>query len=266
MERILKHIMPLWAVLIAGSLFLSCKKDGINYRNSADTYVDKDNARILSVHASPDGPQLDFFFNQVKIAGAQPSSLTGLGEGLAYNKTGLQYVAGYASIKHGPGRLSIVTPAGETSVPAGTVMYSQDLSLDKSKAYSIFAVGPKVNMTALVLEDKFIYPPGKAAVRFVNLLSGSPSVKVSYSFTALGQTQPVAGEFATGIDYKGATDFLPVEFGLYVFQVKNAATGANIGGTVSLTASITKNFSLLLRGVMGSTVTPPLATTVTQDK
>lgn len=248
---------------ICGGLFVlaACEKDGVVDRNSPDTYVTEASARIYSVHASPGAPQLTFYFDNEKIAGNQPVVATGVEQGLAYNASGFPSAIGYAIVAPRSGSIRLFTPPSDQ----GEAVVTVPVLVERGKSYSVFAVNDFPALDVLVVTDGLRYEPGKTAIRFVNLLVQPQALDLTARHTSGGDVAETR-IIATGVQNKAYTEFITTDAGAYVFQATHPQTGANIGNQVTLNAVAGKNYSVIVRGVPGSSALPPLISVITHDR
>ncbi len=241
--------------MICGAIFISsCDKDGVVDRGQPAT-----GARVVFVHASPDAPHFNFFVNNTKITGGSPTA-AGVEQGMAYSITGLPITFGYAVVD--PGTLAVkavVAPSSTTAAP-GSELFNTSLSTEDNKYYSVFALDQLANISPLVLTDNLIAEPGKAGIRFVNAISGSAPVNVTATFTEVGATTSSTATIASNVAFKSATEFISSAPGRYVFQMKDAATGANVGAALTVTfLRATENYTVYGRGITAGVPGPAIA-------
>jgi hypothetical protein len=144
-----------------------------------------------------------------------------------------------------------IVPTNDTLTP----IYNSNLSLNAYDLYSLYLAGQAPTYETVLIKENIPqrYQDSIIGFRFINLSPNSPAVSVSLS------TTPTVTEFAD-VSYKQSTEFktYPAKkvTTSYVFQVKNAATGALITTyTHSLTATPGRfwNVTLVLKGLVGTT-------------
>lgn len=232
-------------------LFASCKKNALISRREEASAT-----RIMFVHAVPDGPQFNFFVNDVKITGA-PATATGLIQGMAYNTANLPSYFGYSNITEGPAKIKAVVPSASTTITPGTVVLTLDQNLDKNKSYSVFTFDPFATMGGFITTDNLITDAQKAGIRFVNLMSGIP-VDLEMTYTPSGSTTATTSLFATNVSYQGITDFKALPPGTYVFQRKRTGTNTLVGSATTITRlNAGQNFTLCARGTAAAMLQIP---------
>ncbi|MFP9115774.1 DUF4397 domain-containing protein [Flavobacterium sp. RHBU_3] len=173
-------------------LATSCLNDDDNYYNPYPNV-----AYGVIVNASPESGDLFFFADQNQI-----------------NNNALNYsdAAGYYNFYTGSRVLSLKNSAGET-------LSTDDITLNNGDFFSAFAVNTFENVELVTYRDSLEYPAsGTANVRFINLAPDAASVDIS------GTT----ATFATGVDFKEATDFMSVASGTYDITFKDSASGETI--------------------------------------
>jgi len=203
------------AILVAGMMvFSSCDKDD-----------DKTYANLLVAHASPDGPGVDLLINDDKQNSAA----------LTYpNNTGyLEVETGTRNIK--------VNVAGTS-----TTVINADLTFEKDKNYSVFAVDSVSSISAIVLVDDLTTPAaGKAHVRFVHLSPNAPAVDVAVASSGA----VVFGD----VVFKEATAFTPLDAGTYLLDVRVAGTGTVALVLPAITLQAGKIYTVFAKGFLNGT-------------
>ncbi|MDZ4748097.1 MAG: DUF4397 domain-containing protein [Saprospiraceae bacterium] len=203
------------AILVAGMMvFSSCDKDD-----------DKTYANLLVAHASPDGPGVDLLINDDKQNSA---ALT------FPNNTGyLEVETGTRNIK--------VNVAGTS-----TTVINADLTFEKDKNYSVFAVDSVSSISAIVLVDDLTTPAaGKAHVRFVHLSPNAPAVDVAVASSGA----VVFGD----VVFKEATAFTPLDAGTYLLDVRVAGTGTVALVLPAITLQAGKIYTVFAKGFLNGT-------------
>lgn len=141
------------------------------------------------VNASPNSGDLFFYADDNQI-----------------NNTALAYTgaAGYYNFYLGDRELSIRNLLGETLATA-------NITLEQGDYFSAFAVNTFENIELVTYTDSLVHPPsGSALVRFINLSPDAPAIDV----TGTNAT------FATGVDFKEATQFTEIPAGSYDLTYK----------------------------------------------
>jgi hypothetical protein len=222
------------AILFA-TMFSSCKKDDPNSGNS----------RMLFVHASPDAPAVDVLIDNSKI-----------------NSTPVSYPnnTSYATVSAGTRNIKI-NPAGTT-----TTALEGNITIEKDKAYSVYAINRLASIAAIATEDNLTAPAsGKAHIRFLHLSPGSPNVTVGTlsgsTFTALYTNR----SFETQVTANAFAGFTPIDAGTYTFEVRVAGTTSAILTAPGVVLQAGKIYTIIARGVLGSTSTPVGASVVTHN-
>lgn len=210
MRKILLSALVVFTALVTIS---SCKKD-----EDAKTY-----AKVLVTHASPDAPGVDLLVDNSK----QNSAALTFPNSTAY----LQVESGSRNIK--------VNVAGTS-----TTVIDANLTLEKDKNYSVFAVDSVSKISAVVLEDDLTAPAsGKAHVRFVHLSPNAPAVDV-----AVAGGGPVV--FANK-SFKESTAFTPLDAGAYNLEVRVAGTSTVALTLPTITLESGKIYTAFAKGFLG---------------
>ncbi|WP_116789663.1 DUF4397 domain-containing protein [Flavobacterium psychrotrophum] len=174
----------------AAITMLSCNID------DDSTYYTPDNNIAFSIiaNASPSSGDLYFYADANRI-NATPS-VYGTAEGYFRLYTGKRVL----SLKDA----------------TGTLLDSTTVNLKAGDVFSAFAVNTYNNVELVTYNDTLQQPEaGQALVRFINLSPDAGAVDIS----GLNQT------FATGVDFKEATNYVSVKSGTYDITFKNS-TGA----------------------------------------
>jgi Domain of unknown function (DUF4397) len=188
----LKFFSRMLLGIAAALLVTSCIDDDNTYYNPYPNV-----AYGVIVNTSPNSGDLFFFADQNQI-----------------NNAPLNYgdAAGYYNFYTGSRVLSLKDNAGET-------LSTANITLNNGDFFSAFAVNTFSNVELVTYRDSLEYPAsGTANVRFINLAPDAPSVDVT------GTT----ATFATGVDFKEATDFSSVAAGTYDLTFKDSETGETI--------------------------------------
>jgi len=186
------------------------------------TYPEPEVAFGIIANASPASGDLFFFADANKI-----------------NDTGLPYTnaAGYYNFTLGNRVLSVKNSAG-------TTLATKNVTLERGKAYSAFAVNTFNNIEIAVYRDSISSATaGKAYVRFINL---SPDAN---PITVAGTTQT----FATGLAFKQATQFMEVASGNYDLTYKETATQDTLVRDTAVELRAGKIYTIYTKGF----TTPP---------
>ncbi len=212
MRKILLSALVVFTALVTIS---SCKKD-----EEAKTY-----AKVLVTHASPDAPGVDLLVDNSK----QNSAALTFPNSTAY----LQVESGSRNIK--------VNVAGTS-----TTVIDANLTLEKDKNYSVFAVDSVSKISAVVLEDDLTAPAsGKAHVRFVHLSPNAPAVDVAVA----GGGAVVFANKA----FKEYTAFTPLDAGAYNLEVRVAGTSTVALTLPTITLESGKIYTVFAKGFLGGT-------------
>lgn len=170
--------------------------------------------------------------------------------------------SGYQSVAVGARVLSVNVASTGTVVPTLTAA----LTVEKDKNYSYFAYANTLTtQAALVTPDDLTVVPGKAKIRLVNLGQGSAN-PVKLSTTVAG----VADIANTEVQFGFASQFVEILPGAYNVAVTtgtpsttitngNVGDGSGVGTAANKTYEAGKIYTVILRGITGTTVDASLA-------
>lgn len=184
----LKFFARMMMMAATALTLFSCSIDDDNYADVPQNSV----AYGIIANVSPSSGDLYFFADSNQV-----------------NNSALAYgtAAGYYNFYTGNRVLSLKNAAG-------TVLDTVSVSLNAGDVFSAFAVNTYDNIELVTYNDSLVQPEtGHARVRFINLSPDAGSIDIS------GLTQ----SFATGVDFKEATDFISVQSGTYDITFKNSA-------------------------------------------
>ena len=191
---------------------------------AGDAYVDLTtfgSSNAMVIHTSPDAPGVDLLVDDA-VAGTN----------LEFpNNTGyLALTAGMRNIKVN------VTGTASTVIEA-------DLTFEKDKSYSIFAVDSVTNIGAIVLEDNLAAPmSGNAHVRFIHLSPNAPAVDITTT----------AGTIVFGNkSFKEFTDFTPLAAGSYDLEVRLQGTPTAVLELPGIALEDGKIYTVFAKGFVG---------------
>jgi hypothetical protein len=174
-------------LIIVNTLFLalilsSCDDEGIVDR-SIDTTT---GARISFVNLSPDSPEVNLYFNDVKVTAAR-SQVANVLRGIPFRSSypGIVTTAPAATTMpttyvgeeyfvSSPSTYTIA--AKDTAYRKGfTTYFSTSSTFEDGKYYSIYAMDLSTNMTPIIVEDNIVefQSTNKTKVRVVNALTGA---------------------------------------------------------------------------------------------
>ncbi len=201
-----------------------------------DDVMDRENARVLVVHASPDAPGVDLLVDNNKV---NASALT------FPNNTG------YLDVEAGTRNVKVNATGTNTSV------INADVTLTKDMAYSVFAYDVASSLKPLVLMDNLAAPAsGKAHLRFMHLSPGAPAVTVGVlngnNFVPLFSNR----SFETAATATANQGFTPVDAGTYTVQVRVAGTETAVLTVPNVALQNGKIYTVFARGIVGNQTTP----------
>lgn len=222
------RIILLATLLVSAILILpSCKKE-----------EDKTYANILVTHASPNAPGVDLLVD-AKVVNTAALNFP--------NNTG------YLAVESGTRNIK-VNASGTT-----TTVINADLTFEKDKNYSIFAVDSLSKISAIVLTDDLTAPAsGKAHVRFVHLSPNAPAVDVAVASSGT----VVFGNKS----FKEYTAFTPLDAGSYNLDVRVAGTTTVALTLPTITLEAGKIYTVYAKGFLGGTGAQALGAEIIVNK
>ncbi len=153
-------------------------------------------AQVRVLHASPDAPAVN-----VLIDGRVMFPHVGFGQ-----------TTHYVRLEPGDYNVKVVTADRDQ-----LVLIDTSLTVEEGQSYTVAAVGLLAAIEPLVLTDSADSPDwGQAKIRVVHASPNAPAVDV---VTSQGDT------LFTAVPFKGVTEFLGMERGLYHVQLKPAGGG-----------------------------------------
>ncbi len=224
-----KRFSILSATLLVASLlvFSSCDKDD-----------DKTYANVLVAHASPDAPGVDLLIDDVK-----------------QNTAALLYPGNTGYLQAESGTRNIKVNVAGTA----TTVINADLTLEKDKNYSVFAVDSVANISAIAFEDDLTSPAsGKAHVRFIHLSPNAPAVDVAVASSGA----VVFGD----VSFKEGTAFSPLDAGTYNLDVRVAGTSTVALVLPAITLQAGKIYTVFAKGFLGGTGAQALGAEIIVNK
>lgn len=226
-----KNILNLVLTLFASALvFTSCEKDS---EEPTKVY-----SNVLVAHASPNAPGVDLLIDNTKKNSA---ALT------FPNNTG------YLMVESGTRNVKINVTGTSTTV------INANLTLEKDKNYTVFAVDSVSKISALVLSDDLTMPAsGKAHVRFVHLSPNAPAVDVAVASSGA----VVFGNKA----FKTYTAFTPLDAGVYNLDVRVAGTKTVALVLPSITLQSGKIYTIFAKGFLNGTGAQALGAEIIVNK
>ncbi len=247
----MKNKIAIFLPVILVTLLMACG-DAHNYYANITPAT---GGRVKFLHTAADAPAVDVYANDAKINGAVP---TAANLPVAVSYLGLFPSVDYALIPAGSPTFKVVAPAAG-AIPATTVLTGA-IPVEDGKYYSIFAIGTAPNYSVLALNDNLeIADRTKAYIRFINLISNTPTAGMEVGITQIGSGDAIY----TGIGYKGGKpEFLgitPVATGgstAYTFELRNSGSKTVIK-TLSLSPAAGRIYTIYAMGIVGNTAKAP---------
>jgi len=225
----MKNKIILLATLLVSAIMIlpSCKKEEVK------TY-----ANVLVTHASPNAPGVDLLVDSKVV-----------------NSAALNFPnnTGYLAVESGTRNIK-VNASGTT-----TTVINADLTFEKDKNYSIFAVDSLSKISAIVLTDDLTAPAsGKAHVRFVHLSPNAPAVDIAVASSG-------AVVFSNK-SFKEYTAFTPLDAGSYNLDVRVAGTTTVALTLPTITLEAGKIYTVYAKGFLGGTGAEALGAEIIVNK
>jgi len=214
-------------ILFISIFMLSCKKD--NSIAKIDIPVDEaSTARIKYFNFASNAPSVNFFANGVKVGGVLSATGSESTAGVTFGS--VYPSANYSIIVNGTYKIGSQIPAN-AAANANVAINELSVNLSSTKYYSFYTSGIYNSTTktcdAFYVEDKL--PPVIdnifSYVRFVNTISNGTSPMNLVVKNTVTNTEIVV---ATGIGYKGASDFVSIPFGNYELYVRYPSSSTNV--------------------------------------
>jgi hypothetical protein len=204
--------------LLSLILFVACEKSVLPDRTDI-----AEGARICFINFSPDAPEMNLYFNDIRIT-TQQSTVVGKLRGIPFRSSypGSITIIPTATTVPSPyiGAEYFMTTAGATAIKAmdtafvtgHTTFFLTNFTFEKDKYYSIFAMDPMATIAPVIIEDNIVAfeTLKKTKIRCVNAISGVAGNKIDVWLIhqpALGSGAYAPYKLASGLDYKGATIF-----------------------------------------------------------
>jgi len=208
-------------------VFTSCDKDD-----------DESTADVMVVHASPDGPGVDVLIDNDK-----------------QNSAALTYPnnTGYIDVETGTRNIKVNLAGTATSV------INADITFEKDKSYSVFAVDSVADISAIALVDDLTNPAsGKAHVRFAHMSPNAPAVDIAVVGTG--------GVVFDDVAFKEGTAFTSLDAGTYLLDVRLEGTSTVVIVLPSMTFQAGKIYTVWAKGFVGGTGSQSLGTEIIVNK
>jgi len=215
----MKNLIPILAIFVASFTLVACDEE----ENVLAPTPTTSNSFVKVVHASPDAPGVDLLVDN-----------TTAGTNLTFpNNTG------YLTVNSGTRNINVnVTGTSTTVIDA-------NLSFERNKNYSVFAVNAVANLEAIVIEDDLTAPAqGKAHVRFIHLSPDAPAVDIT-----LTDGTVVFGNKS----FKEFTAFTPLDAGTYNLEVRVTGTTTVALDLPGINLGAGKIYTVFAKGFLNGT-------------
>lgn len=194
------------------------------FTGCTDDEEEKDTAKVMVVHASPDAPGVDVLVDDTKV---NTAALT-----FPNNTAYLDVEAGQRNFK--------VNVAGTS--PAVTAI-NTNVNLAKDLNYSVFAINTVASIEPALFSDDLTAPAsGKAHVRFIHLSPDAPAVDIVTAANGSAVFPNVA--------FKSATSFTPLDAGTYNLEVRVAGTSTVALPLPNITLEAGKIYTVFAKGLL----------------
>lgn len=215
-----KKLLKMLCLAMLSLSLVSCDKDDDN---------DPAQARLMVVHASPNGPAVD-----VRVTNAVALS------NIAYPAN-----SPYASVTAGNTNIK-VSPAGTT-----TYVIDANVNLVADMSYSVFAVDSVSKIKAALVMDNLTAPAsGKAHVRFFHFSPNAPAVDIA---VAGGAVLFPGRSFNDQANTAAVANFTPLDAGTYNLEVRLAGTNTVVLPVPNVTLTAGKIYTIFAKGFVGGT-------------
>ncbi len=189
---------------------------------------------IRLLHASPNTPAVDIYAN---------------GSPIARNLSYRQFTE-YFAIPGGNYNI-VVFPSGQTTNP----VLSTNINIPGGSIFTVSAIGLSPDITLLPVEEpRMNIPSGKLMLRFVHLSPNAPNVDL------VMQNGVVA---FSNVAYKGITQYIPVNPGIYTFNLNVAGSGQRILYVPNIRLEAGRFYTIYAIGIAAGT--PPLQVLIPLD-
>ncbi|WP_343308111.1 DUF4397 domain-containing protein [Chitinophaga niabensis] len=215
-----KNIYGLLAFVLP-FMFWSCKKEGVTYEN-----INTSTVMLFNSYAVSSTPAItaDAYFNGQKI-----------------NMGAFGYTTLVSNLVVNAGNKKIAFKKSSDS----SLLAQGDFNLAEGTVNTLYLTGtPDDGAIVTTVDDLTPAPAGKARIRAIHL---SPNLTAADFYMVGG---PVVTKALT---YKSFTEYMEVDTGSYVFQVRDAATLSVKGATASIRLASTRNYTFIARGLVGRT-------------
>ena len=216
-----KVILKLTGIFFLSLFLVSCSKD--------DNDDVKEQAQVMVVHASPNGPAVDVRINNAVALSA-----------VAYPAN-----SGYTAVNAGSTNIKVS--------PAGTTTYVIDANVDlaANTNYSVFAVDSVSKIKAAVVTDNLTAPAaGKSHVRFFHFSPNAPAVDIAVTG---GPVLFANRSFNDQVANTSLANFTPVDAATYNLEVRLAGTNTVVLAVPNVPLTAGKIYTVFAKGFVTGT-------------
>ena len=214
-------------------------------------------ARIKFFNFGVNAPGVDFYANSVKMTAINSAVGVESLRGTIYGEGG----AGGFYVNISPGQYTLNGKITDTT-SHGLAISTASQSVENGKAYSFYQSGfynaTTKTVDAFVLEDAWTPPTDltKASIRFVNTISNATGpLTLVVKSQSTGSSEIVIG---LPVDYKGATTYTTIPFGVYDLYARYTGSSTNVFTRTGVSFGIGRVYTVAARGditVPGTTAT-----------
>jgi hypothetical protein len=208
--------------VMALSVFLtSCDGD--------DDDIERGQAQVMVVHASPDAPNVDVRVNNT----------------VALTNVAYPTNSSYTAVTAGPINFKI-SPTGTT-----TYVIDANVTLEPNVNYSVYAIDSVSKIKAAVVADNLTTPAaGKAHVRFFHFSPNAPAVDIA---VAGGPVLFSNRSFNDQTTTASVANFTPLDAGTYNLEVRLAGSNTAVLTVPNVTLTDGKIYTVFAKGFAGAT-------------
>lgn len=191
--------------------------------------MEQQQARVMVVHASPNGPAVDVRVNNA----------------VALNNVAFSANSAYLPVNAGTTNIK-VSPTGTTNY-----VIDANVPLQGNMNYSVYAVDSVNKIKAAVVTDNLATPAaGKAHVRFFHFSPNAPAVDIAVTGGPVVFSNRVFNDQGTNT---GVQAFTPLDAGTYNLEVRLAGTTTRVLALPNVALTAGKIYTVFAKGFVGGT-------------